>query len=217
MNRPRTTRNRPRVTGERPANKPTPLAAAGRGRRGGGRPPGARPTRLGGPNDGGAIGDRLAGGGRRIGLIVLGVVLLLFLLLAGSGLDLWTDAIWFRSVGYDAVFFTRLWAQLGLFALGAAVGIVVLFGNLWLAGRLSPPPNPDGKSSVAAFLDRLSQARGPAMTVDRSAARSTRAAARDRGPSGAARNVPRASSGGAPAAVQAGPTGPASKSKSCRT
>ena len=51
--------------------------------------------------------------------------LLLFILLAGSGLDLWTDAIWYRSVGYDAVFFTRLWAQVGLFVLGAVIGIVV--------------------------------------------------------------------------------------------
>ena len=107
------------------------------------------------------MGGRLAGAGRRIGLIVLGVVILLFLLLAGSGLDLWTDAIWFRSVGYDAVFFTRLWAQFGLFALGAVVGGIVLFGNLWLAGRLSPPPDPEGRSSIASFLDRVSQAGGP--------------------------------------------------------
>ena len=138
------------------SREPTPLSAGRRGGRGG-RPPGARP-RVGGPNDG---GSRLAGLGGRIALIVFGVLLLLFILLAGSGLDLWTDAIWYRSVGYDAVFFTRLWAQVGLFALGAVIGIVFLFGNLWLAGRLSPPPDPEGKSSVSAFFDRLSQAGGP--------------------------------------------------------
>ena len=38
------------------------------------------------------------------------------------GLDLWTDALWFHSVGFDGVFWTRIGAQAGLFALRARAG-----------------------------------------------------------------------------------------------
>jgi hypothetical protein len=31
------------------------------------------------------------------------------------GIELWTDAIWFKSVGYDQVFWTRVGVQVGLF------------------------------------------------------------------------------------------------------
>jgi uncharacterized membrane protein (UPF0182 family) len=73
------------------------------------------------------------------------------------GLDLWTDAIWFQSVGYAAVFWTRLSAQGVLFIAVFAVAGLVILGNLWLAGRLTPPPG-EGRSAVALLLERLSEA-----------------------------------------------------------
>src|SRR6476661_5086967 len=121
--------------------RPIPLRRPG-GRRaspggptgnGDGRPPtrGSR-TRVGGPRDGSfSIRSRLTT------IVVVALVIFVVLMFA-VGINLWTDAIWYRSVGFDQVFWTRLGVQAGLFGLGAVVALVVLFANLWLAGRLSP-------------------------------------------------------------------------------
>ncbi len=137
--------------------EPTSIGGSGRSGRGGGR--GGRRGR-GGPNDGATFRDRFGRAGRRILLVVAIVVLVLLFTVAGSFLDLWTDAIWFRSVGFDAVFWTRLGAQFVLFLLGFGVAAVVLLGNLWIAGRLSPPPDPSGRGSIAAFLERFTETGG---------------------------------------------------------
>ena len=76
----------------------------------------------------------------------------------GAGLDLWTDALWFKSVGFDSVFFTRLTATVGLFAGAGLLAAVVLLGNLLLARRLSPPPVEGGGGSIRGFFERLNEA-----------------------------------------------------------
>jgi uncharacterized membrane protein (UPF0182 family) len=131
---------------------PRPIGAAAR--RGG--PPRRRGP--GGPNDGATFGGRAARAGRRVGLMVAIAVVLGLVLLFGVGLDLWTDILWYTSVGFDAVFWTRLTATLGLFAGAFVLAAVVLLGNLWLARRLAPPPGPDGKSTLRGLLDRLNEA-----------------------------------------------------------
>ena len=118
------------------ADEPEPLRPmAGRGPRRGGRPPlGPRARRpVGGPGDGGrSIRRQLA--------LALAVVVGIFvILMAVVGLELWTDAIWYTSVGYADVFFTRLRTQGLLFLVGAAATLAILLFNLWLAGRLLPP------------------------------------------------------------------------------
>lgn len=66
---------------------------------------------------------------------VLAVLFLLFVMFAG----MWTDWLWFRSVGYGSVFTSQLGAKIGLFAVfGLLMALVVGF-NLWLAFRLRPP------------------------------------------------------------------------------
>ena len=75
------------------------------------------------------------------------------------GIQLWTDAIWFRSVGYDAVFWTRIGIQTGLFAAGTAIALAVLYGNLWLAGRLAPPSDAAGQGgTLRSWIERLNEA-----------------------------------------------------------
>ncbi|MBP1705308.1 MAG: hypothetical protein H6Q36_1047 [Chloroflexi bacterium] len=128
---------------------PEPRPIFGRG----GRPP-RRPA---------ATGDRPAGRGRRrIGtqVLVAVVVLLLLaiLLLLGSGIDLVTDAIWFDSVGYDSVFWTRLAYQVVLFLAGTGIVLAILLFNLWLAGRLAPPPVEGGTDRVRGLFGRLGEA-----------------------------------------------------------
>ena len=127
-------------------------ASGGGGSRGGGKPP-RRPP--GGPDDGGSFRQRLGALGPQVLLAVIGLILFAAVFLIGIGLDLATDAIWFDSVGFDPVFWTRLGSQVGLFAVGLLAALVFLFANLWLAGRLAPPPDATspsgrwGRSSAA--------------------------------------------------------------------
>ena len=136
---------------------PTPIGARRRTESGRDRPPPRRPRAdrpVGGPRDG-------AGGGlRRRILLALGVALIVAIaLMLVVGLELWTDAIWYQSVGYADVFWRRLTVQVGLFLLGGIVALVLLFGNLWLAGRLVPPSDgPAGGSTLRSFIDRLNDA-----------------------------------------------------------
>ncbi len=50
-------------------------------------------------------------------------------------------------------------AQVGLFVAGLVLALVVLLGNLWLAGRLAPPAEGSGAGgTVRGWLDRLNEA-----------------------------------------------------------
>ncbi|MEA2438546.1 MAG: uncharacterized protein QOF65_3102, partial [Thermoleophilaceae bacterium] len=81
-------------------------------------------------------------------------------LMLAVGIQLWTDAIWYRSVGFDQVFWTRLGSQGGLFLGGGLLALVVLLGNLWLAGRLAPTSTGDGSrgGTIRGWIDRLNEA-----------------------------------------------------------
>jgi uncharacterized protein len=141
-----------------PEPEPITVGRGGRGRQGtgrGGPPRGPRTGRpVGGPNDGAGFGIR-----RQIGMAVAIVVVLFVIIMLAVGLELWTDVIWYASVGYDAVFWTRLGAQVGLFVGGFVLALVVLLGNLWLAGRLAPLAEGAGATgTVRSWLDRLNEA-----------------------------------------------------------
>ena len=81
-------------------------------------------------------------------------------LLSSTVLDLWTDALWFKSIGFDGVFWTRVGAQAALFLGAFVVALIVLLGNLWLAGRLGPAPGSGGAGggAIRSFVDRLNDA-----------------------------------------------------------
>jgi uncharacterized membrane protein (UPF0182 family) len=89
--------------------------------------------------------------GPRLGWWAMGLVILGVIVLSGVVLDLWTDALWYRSVGFDEVFWTRLSTQGALFAAGTILALVVLFANTWLAGRLMPAPTGRGGSFSDLF------------------------------------------------------------------
>ncbi len=136
--------------------RPVPFRPAS-GTGGRGRPPAARRTRVGGPDDG---APRRRDRARGIGIAVVILALVAFFTLAGFVLDLITDAIWFRSVGYDSVFFTRVETQAALFV-GVFIVVLAFLGfNVWLAGRLAPPPDPERAGRVGEFAARLGEALG---------------------------------------------------------
>jgi uncharacterized protein len=74
--------------------------------------------------------------------IILAVIVFIGLpILASLGvlaINFITDAMWYQSVGYQDVFWTRIGSQVGFFALGAVVAFILLLINIWLAGRLQP-------------------------------------------------------------------------------
>ncbi len=121
----------------------------------GGAPPRRRGP--GGPNDGAGLGGRAARAGRQFGLAIAIVAILALVFLFGIGLDLWTDALWYASVGFDSVFWTRLTVTIGLFAGATVLAIVVLLANLLIARRLAPPPAAGGRS-LRGLMDRINQA-----------------------------------------------------------
>ena len=75
------------------------------------------------------------------GWIVLGVIALIAVILMtvfAMTVGLATDAIWFQSIGFGNVFWTRLGTQILFFIAGGAIAFAVLWINLWLAGRFIP-------------------------------------------------------------------------------
>ena len=141
----------PRVAG------PTPITSRRR-RRGRGSQPahtGGKPP--GGPNDG-ARGTSAGDVARRVGVAALILAIGAILLLLVAGINLWTDAIWYRSVGFDSVFWTRLGVQAGLFIGAGLLALVVLLGNLLIANRLAPPPDPERPGQLRVVAGRLAEA-----------------------------------------------------------
>jgi hypothetical protein len=138
-----------------PDDEPIVIRSARPAGGGGGRPP-RRP--VGGPDDGGSRLARLGALGPQLLLAIVGLVLFAAVFLVGTGLDVATDAIWFQSVGYDPVFWTRLGTQVVLFVGILVAALVFLLGNLWLAGRMAPPPDEAAGQRMRGFLGRLGAA-----------------------------------------------------------
>ena len=112
-----------------------PAGAPG-GEQPGGRPP--RPT---------------ARGSRRprpllLTVIVVGVVVIGFSLFAG----IWTDKLWFSSLGYSSVFSKLIWTRVLLFTVFGLLMALIVGVNLFLAFRLRPMFRPH--SPEQANLER---------------------------------------------------------------
>jgi uncharacterized membrane protein (UPF0182 family) len=107
-----------------------------RGGFGGGRFGGGRRRYAGGPTDGEFPEIHIGRGWMVLGAIALLIVVLLSVFATTVGFA--TDAIWFQSIGFGNVFWTRVGSQVLFFVVGAAIAFLVLWFNLWLAGRLIP-------------------------------------------------------------------------------
>jgi len=94
---------------------------------------------------------------RIILLSLLGVAVLVGLFVVFTGL--FTDWLWFRSVGYTSVFATRLRAELLLFLVVGIVTAAAVAANIVIAYRLRPRMYPDSPEQVQ--LDRYRQGLHP--------------------------------------------------------
>lgn len=98
-------------------------------------------------------------------LVVVAVVLLL-LAVAGTVRNLFTEWLWFQSLGYQDVFTRILGARVLLFFGGALVFAAVFAGNVALAARLSPRGEAVGSAqTIIPFLRRFTKATVIALTA----------------------------------------------------
>ncbi|MBW8751806.1 MAG: UPF0182 family protein [Propionibacteriales bacterium] len=81
-------------------------------------------------------------------LIVMAVLLIGFSIFAG----IWTDRLWFNSIGYGGVFTTLLWTKIGMFFVFGTLMALAVGGNIWVAYRLRPMFR--ASSPEQASLDR---------------------------------------------------------------
>ncbi len=116
---------------------------------GGGR--GGRSRSTGGPRDGAPSWRS------RILTLIVAILIAFVVIMFAVGIEIWTDAIWFKSVGYDQVFWTRVGVQVALFLGGLVLALLILLGNVWLAGRLAPPASGEG-GTLRGWIDRITEA-----------------------------------------------------------
>ncbi len=120
------------------------------------------------PEGGGPGGGRPSGpvtrGPRRprpllMAIVAVGVVVIGFSLFAG----IWSDKLWFSSLGYSNVFSKLLWTRVLLFVIFGGVMALVVGLNLFLAFRLRPMFRPH--SPEQANLDRYREVVTPLRRV----------------------------------------------------
>ncbi|XVQ12855.1 UPF0182 family protein [Spirillospora sp. CA-255316] len=88
-----------------------------------------------------AFGRRLGNGRSRLVLpvlVVLAVLLVAFLLFT----SIWTNLLWYRSVGFSSVYTTELWAKVLLFFGSGALMALLVGANMVIAYRLRPAYRP---------------------------------------------------------------------------
>jgi uncharacterized membrane protein (UPF0182 family) len=78
-----------------------------------------------------------ANGGRRRGLLVVAAVLIGLYLLASTAAGIWTEYLWFSSLGYASVWWSRTWVRAGLLVAGVGISFLFIFVNLTFADRMS--------------------------------------------------------------------------------
>ncbi len=95
-------------------------------------------------------------------LIITGLVLIVVFFGITTFASIYTDRLWYKTVGYGQVFSTLIWTKVGLFvAFGAVMGIVVGI-NMFLAYRFRPLFRPASPEQTG--LDRYREAVTPIRT-----------------------------------------------------
>ncbi|MCE5324139.1 UPF0182 family protein [bacterium] len=89
--------------------------------------------------------------------IVIAIIALL-LIFGGALVGMYTDWLWFKDLGYGDVFTKILGIKV---LLGAVMGLLfftIIYGNLWYARRIAPPPSPMGiEQQLLERLGRLAR------------------------------------------------------------
>ncbi|HXV69866.1 MAG TPA: UPF0182 family protein [Acidimicrobiia bacterium] len=93
-------------------------------------------------------------GRRRPILVILGILLAIYLLLTMAG-TLWTDYLWFDSVGFRDVWLRNWGLSILLGAIGIAFAFLVIWGALKLVDRFSPRWAPFDLTEEEELVERF--------------------------------------------------------------
>jgi len=88
-------------------------------------------------------------------LIILGIVLFVLLLSLRGIATFWTDFLWFDSVGFSSVWTTLVFTRVILVLIATAAAFGLLFMNLVLADKLSPPQSLVAGSPDEEIVERF--------------------------------------------------------------
>ncbi len=91
------------------------------------------------------------GGGH---LLLLVVIVLVVVILAGVGRSIYTEWLWFSTVGYASVYTKILGTRILLFVAAFALFAVIFAGNIVIASRLSPKGNASATAQAVLPLLR---------------------------------------------------------------
>jgi uncharacterized protein len=72
-------------------------------------------------------------------LITLGLTLLAVLVVGRLIVGIYTEALWYGQLGYSDVFWTRFITDVSVRLVAAALGAIIVFGNLWVVARRLGP------------------------------------------------------------------------------
>jgi uncharacterized membrane protein (UPF0182 family) len=86
-------------------------------------------------------------------LIILGVIILFITFAA----QLWTEVLWYQSVGYTAVFWVQLWTKIGLFVVCGLLTAAVVASSLLIGYRTRPvyPPVSEEQQNLDHYRELL--------------------------------------------------------------
>ena len=73
----------------------------------------------------------------RVSRVIAGILLALIALIATVGVELYTDVLWFQSIGFASIFTTAITTQIALFLLGFLVFLAGYLGSVFVSRRLA--------------------------------------------------------------------------------
>jgi uncharacterized membrane protein (UPF0182 family) len=72
-------------------------------------------------------------------LVTIGLLLLVALIIGRLIVGVYTEVLWYNQLGYSSVFWTRWFTDISVRFVMAALGAIVVFGNLWVVARRLGP------------------------------------------------------------------------------
>ncbi|MHB8896546.1 MAG: UPF0182 family membrane protein [Candidatus Geothermincolia bacterium] len=106
------------------------------------------------------IRDRMKGGftgGRIALLVIIGLLVVIFLIIVPFS-KFYTDALWYNHVGFQSLFYKTLVAKILSVVIFGLIFFALLYGNIFLARKLSPKQEVDLEGSP--LKDAIEKVRG---------------------------------------------------------
>ncbi len=101
-----------------------------------------------------APSDRPVADRRRPVTLIIGVVAAIYLVFTAAG-SIWTEYLWFDSIGYDEIWIKNWGVSILLGVIGVVIAFAVIWGSLRLADRMSPRWVPFDLTEEEELIERF--------------------------------------------------------------